>query len=73
VFGIARGALLVVVLVVLAGLTALPRDPWWQGSRLIPVFQGIALGLKPHLPAALRDYIDFDVAPAAAPPATEAT
>jgi membrane protein required for colicin V production len=73
VFGIARGALLVMVLVVLAGLTALPRDPWWQGSRLIPVFQGIAQDLKPHLPAALRDYIDFDAAPAAAPHATEAT
>jgi membrane protein required for colicin V production len=73
VFGIARGALLVVVLVVLAGLTALPRDPWWQGSRLIPVFQGVAQQLEPHLPAALRDYLDFDAAPAASPPITEAS
>jgi membrane protein required for colicin V production len=73
VFGIARGALLVVVLVVLAGLTALPRDPWWQGSRLIPVFQGVAQGLEPYLPPALRDYLDFDAAPAASPPITEAS
>jgi membrane protein required for colicin V production len=73
VFGLARGALLVTVLVVLAGLTALPRDPWWHQSRLIPVFQDIAQGLAPHLPAALREYIDFSEAPpapAAAPAPT---
>jgi membrane protein required for colicin V production len=66
VFGVARGVLLVTVLVVLAGLTALPRDPWWAQSRLIPVFQGIAQGIAPHLPAKLHQYIDFSAAP---PPA----
>jgi membrane protein required for colicin V production len=55
---------MVTVLVVLAGLTALPRDPWWQQSRLIPVFQGVAQSIAPHLPPALRDYIDFSEAPA---------
>ncbi|MFN7552346.1 MAG: CvpA family protein [Pseudomonadota bacterium] len=65
-FGAARGVLLVTVLVVLAGLTPLPRDPWWAQSRLIPWFQGIAVGLAPHLPARLRDSIDFSAPP---PPA----
>jgi len=32
VFGAARGVILVAILVLLAGLTALPRDPWWQTS-----------------------------------------
>jgi membrane protein required for colicin V production len=63
-FGVARGVLMVTALVVLAGLTALPRDPWWQESRLIPVFQGVAQSIAPHLPAALRDYIDFSESPA---------
>lgn len=71
VFGIARGVLLVTVLVVLAGLTALPRDPWWQESRTIPVFQDIAQALAPHLPAALRQYLDFSAASPEAPPAPD--
>lgn len=59
VFGVARGVILVTVLVLLAGLTPMPRDPWWQESRMIPLFQGIAQAAAPHLPQTLRDYIDF--------------
>jgi membrane protein required for colicin V production len=59
VFGIGRGVLLVAVLVVLAGLTALPRDPWWRESRMIPIFQHVAQAAAPYLPAALHDYIDY--------------
>ncbi len=65
-FGVARGVLMVTALVVLAGLTGLPRDPWWQQSRMIPIFQGVAQSIAPHLPAALRDYIDYSAAPPAA-------
>lgn len=50
VFGAARGVLLVAVLVLLAGLTPFPNDPWWQESRLIPFFQEVALWLKSLLP-----------------------
>ncbi|NCF83244.1 MAG: CvpA family protein, partial [Proteobacteria bacterium] len=32
VFGIARGIVIVAILVLLAGLTALPKDPWWRES-----------------------------------------
>lgn len=41
-FGLVRGVLLVVVVVTLARMTPLPRDPWWQESRTIPAF--ISLG-----------------------------
>ncbi len=51
VFGAARGALLVAVLVWLAGLTPFPNDPWWQESRLIVFFQELAVWLKSLLPA----------------------
>ena len=38
-FGLARGALLVVIaLAVLSRLTQMPEDPWWQSSLLIPHF-----------------------------------
>ena len=39
VFGIGRGMLVVSVLVMLAGLTPLPDDPWWRESQLIEPFQ----------------------------------
>lgn len=38
-FGLARGVVVVGVLVLAAGLTALPREPWWQGSVLTQQFQ----------------------------------
>jgi membrane protein required for colicin V production len=66
--------LLVTLLVVLAGLTPLPRDPWWQQSRAIPLFQGLAQAIAPHLPEGLRKYIDFSGAPGVpAPPTAAAT
>ncbi len=36
IFGVARGVVVVAVLLLAAGLTALPREPWWQESTLIP-------------------------------------
>jgi membrane protein required for colicin V production len=60
VFGLARGGAIVVLLVLLAGLTPFPRDPWWRDSRLLPPFQLLAAQVVPWLPAVLRDNIDFE-------------
>jgi membrane protein required for colicin V production len=49
-FGAARGGVVVATLILLAGLTAFPRDPWWHDSQLIPYFQDLALWLKGFLP-----------------------
>ncbi len=38
VFGLARGGLLVVVIVALLGMTPVIQDRWWQESELIPHF-----------------------------------
>lgn len=38
-FGLARGGLLVIVLVAVVGMTPAVNDPWWQSSTLIPHFQ----------------------------------
>ncbi len=49
-FGAARGVVLVAIMVLLAGLTALPSDAWWQRSQLIPYFQELAMLLRGWLP-----------------------
>ena len=33
-FGLARGVLLVLILVILAGHTDLPKEPWWEQAKL---------------------------------------
>lgn len=50
VFGIARGTVIVAILVLMAGLTQLPADPWWQDSIFIVHFQNMAIWLKTFLP-----------------------
>ncbi|CAI8828854.1 membrane protein required for colicin V production [Methylococcus capsulatus] len=59
VFGLTRGVLLVSVMVLLAGFTPLPRDPWWQESRLIPPFQSMALWIKTLLPAEIAGQVAY--------------
>ena len=59
VFGLLRGAALACVLVLLLGFTAMPRDPWWRESRLLPHFQAGAEWLRTWLPAAVAQHVDF--------------
>lgn len=49
-FGLARGILLVSVLITVASATPLPEDPWWKQSKLIPPLQSLALWLRGHIP-----------------------
>ncbi|GBE48069.1 colicin V production protein [bacterium BMS3Bbin12] len=51
VFGLARGVALVAVLVLLAGLTSAPKDPWWHESLLLGHFQTLAFWLRGLLPS----------------------
>jgi membrane protein required for colicin V production len=59
VFGIARGAVLVVVFVLVGGLTTLPRQDWWQNSALALPLTAAALALKPWLPSEWADRLDY--------------
>jgi membrane protein required for colicin V production len=58
-FGAARGALLVCILVLLAGLTPFPQDPWWRESALITEFQKLSEWLLGLLPPDIADYFRF--------------
>lgn len=59
VFGLGRGAVVIAILVLAAGLTPLPKDPWWQQSRLLPHFQEAALRLRDWLPPDLAQNFRF--------------
>ena len=59
-FGFARGVVVIGLLVLSAGLTALPQDPWWNEARLVGHFQGIALWMRDFLPAELAKDIHYD-------------
>jgi membrane protein required for colicin V production len=59
VFGLARGAALVVLFALVAGLTTLPRHDWWQNSSLAPVLVAAALAVRPWLPAAWAERLDY--------------
>lgn len=59
VFGILRGMVLVAVLVLLAGLTTFPKEPWWGQSVLLPQFQTTALWLRGFLPEDIGRSVNY--------------
>jgi membrane protein required for colicin V production len=58
-FGIARGAVIIVVLVMLAGLTPLPREQFWRNAMLSGPVETIVLALRPYLPGGLAERIKY--------------
>ncbi|MEN8206553.1 MAG: CvpA family protein [Pseudomonadota bacterium] len=59
VFGVARGGVIVAILVLLAGLTPLPQDPWWQDSQFIGYFEELAMWMRSYLPNEIADNITY--------------
>ena len=51
--GALRGACLVVLMVLLAGLTSLPKKDDWRDSFLVGVFQPLATSMAGWLPASV--------------------
>lgn len=58
-FGIARGVLVVWVVVLLAGLTALPQQQWWRQAVFSPLLETAVLAAKPWLPPELAKRIRY--------------
>ena len=59
IFGFARGIVLLLAFVFVAGLTALPRTTWWQDSALIPPLIAGVQALGPALSAELSGRLDY--------------
>ena len=60
VFGVLRGIVIAGLLVLLAGLTPLPRDPWWARSALLPRFVDLAHEIRAFLPVDVQQEFDFE-------------
>ena len=59
VFGVARGAFIVALMVLFAGLTPMPQDPWWQDSQLLGYFQEFAMWIREYLPQDISENISY--------------
>ena len=59
VFGVARGAVIVSILVLLAGLTPVPQDPWWQDSQFLGYFENFAMWMRDFLPSEIANNITY--------------
>ncbi len=59
VFGIARGALVVFLCVLVGGVTPLPQQVWWRQSWLGPPLETAVLAARPWLPPAMAKRIRY--------------
>ena len=50
VFGLGRGVLIIVMLLLLASLTPIPEEQWWKESLLIEHFSSISAWIREFLP-----------------------
>lgn len=57
--GIVRGGFVACALVLLFGLTSMPREPEWQASRIVPVLVPGARVLRSWLPEWVASQVDF--------------
>ncbi|HEY0635150.1 MAG TPA: CvpA family protein [Gammaproteobacteria bacterium] len=58
-FGIARGLLVVALLVLIGGMTPLPQENWWREAQLMHYFESIALWLAKFMPPELAKNIHY--------------
>ncbi|QLQ25932.1 MAG: CvpA family protein [Dechloromonas sp.] len=59
IFGLARGVLLVMILVAVGGMTAAPQQVWWKQATLAPPLQTAVLAARPWMPDDLAKRIRF--------------
>ncbi|MDX1572670.1 MAG: CvpA family protein [Methylophaga sp.] len=60
IFGLLRGAAIVTLLVLVAGLTPMPSDAWWQNSLMIEHFEQLAMWVVNFLPEDIATHINFN-------------
>ena len=59
-FGFLRGALIVLTLVLLAGMTSLPRQEFWRNAMFSAPLEAFAADVKAWLPEGLSKRISYD-------------
>ncbi len=59
-FGVVRGLTIVLTFLLLAGLTPIPEDPWWQESAMIGRLMPLVDWVAEFLPDEARQQLDFE-------------
>lgn len=59
IFGLVRGVLFVLVLVVLAGYTPLPEEPWWKNAMFSKQVVGVVQQIKLRLPPPVNEWLPY--------------
>ncbi len=57
IFGLARGAVVLLVLTVVVQLLGMRSADWWQQSAVTPVLELVLAGVKPVLPEVFQAYL----------------
>ena len=58
-FGLARGIVIVLFGVILCGMTSIPQQQFWKSALLSPMAETGARTVKPFLPAAFAQHVQF--------------
>jgi len=59
IFGVGRGVLIALILVMAGGLTSAPKTSWWRDAMFSPPLETVVLAIKPWLPTDLAKRIRF--------------
>jgi len=59
VFGLVRGVVIVLFLVILAGWSAMPKQPFWRHALLAPMAERAVHAMKPYLPDTWARYVHY--------------
>jgi membrane protein required for colicin V production len=60
IFGLVRGILVVLTLVLLCGLTGAPKYPVWREAMLSPPLEAVVVSVRPFLPDELSRRISYE-------------
>jgi membrane protein required for colicin V production len=58
-FGLGRGLVIVLAAVILCGMTTIPQQDFWKDALLSPLAETGARTVKPFLPAAFAQHVQF--------------
>lgn len=57
--GFVRGAIIIVIVFLVGGITSLPQRVWWRESLLAPYFQNVAVTVSAYLPRDVARHIRY--------------
>ena len=59
IMGLMNGMIVVVIVILFAGLTNLPKELWWTQSTVLPPFQLSAIWLRDNIPSELTKNVHY--------------